>query len=112
MYYPDHIWQLMARVLHKEADTEEYEAFAKMLEEYPELQQQFELVNRLWHSPNNAQTDESDAQATVRKIISKANGEEHAHFKEIQLFDLEIAKRRRRRMIWMAAASVLAVLSF
>ncbi len=112
MNYPDYIWQLMARVLHQEADAEECTVFAKMMEQDPALQQQYELTKRLWQAPKNIQGDESDAQATVKKIIFKANVEEHEHTQEIQIFDLKNSKRRRRRILFTVAACILSVLSF
>ncbi len=105
MNHSDRIWQLMARVLNQEAAATEHEELQTLLRDDESLQQQFDLLSRIWHERESGADDESEARATVQKIIHKAEEETDL----IVLYDAAI--RRRRIRGWRIAAMVLVLLS-
>lgn len=110
MHHSDYIWQLISRALNQEASAAEREELAGFLREDELLQQQFELLSRIWEERDTIHGDESEARATVQKIIHRSEEEESEELDTIRLFDEAIARRRRRRN-WMAAASVVFIFS-
>ncbi|MCR6722259.1 MAG: FecR domain-containing protein [Chitinophagaceae bacterium] len=110
MHQPDQIWQLIARALNQEASATEREELAAYLREDESLQQQFDLLSRIWAERDTIRGDESEARATVQKIIHRSEEEESEEQDIIRLYDEAIARRRRRRN-WLAAASVLLVIA-
>lgn len=112
MNYSDRIWQLMARVLNLEATASEREELTAILQEDPMLQQQFDLLTRVWQERKSLLDDEVHAQTSVQKIISRSAQEAPpAQEAEDVISMIDDAARRRRRRNWVAAASVIAVLS-
>lgn len=107
MNYSDQIWQLMARALNQEATTVEWEELSALLKDDAILQQQYELLTRIWQERENVGEDDSEARATVQKIIHKA---EEEGVDVIYLFDQAVIRRRRRRN-WVVAASAVIVLT-
>lgn len=105
MNHSDRIWQLMARVLNQEASAIEHEELQTLLHADESLQQQFDLLSRIWQERESGADDESEARATVQKIIHKAEEETDL----IVLYDAAI--RRRRIRAWRIAATVLILLS-
>src|SRR5690606_6224646 len=105
MNHSDRIWQLMARVLNQEASAIEHEELQALLHADESLQQQFDLLSRIWQERESGADDESEARATVQKIIHKAEEETDL----IVLYDAAI--RRRRIRAWRIAAMLLILLS-
>ena len=105
MNHSDRIWQLMARVLNQEASAIELEELQTLLHADESLQQQFDLLSRIWQERESGADDESEARATVQKIIHKAEEETDL----IVLYDAAI--RRRRIRAWRIAAMLLILLS-
>ena len=56
----------MARVLNQEATSEEREELADAMQEDAILQQQFELLSRVWQDRVSLLDDEAHAQASVQ----------------------------------------------
>jgi transmembrane sensor len=99
MENPERIWQLMSRVLTNEASTEEQEELFAVLEKNEQLQQQYELLKRLWKEKEDPVSDEENTRQAVISIINKAETEIDT-FKRIRI-------RRRRRNIAIAASFLL-----
>ena len=75
MNYSDRIWQLMARVLNQEATSEEREELSAAMQEDAILQQQFELLSRVWQDRVSLLDDEAHAKSSVQKIIHRSKEE-------------------------------------
>jgi ferric-dicitrate binding protein FerR (iron transport regulator) len=97
------IWHLIARVLNGEATTKEQHELFDILRQDESLQQQYDLLSRIWkEKEGNLEFEDKDAaQTTISRIINKAEREGR---------HIELPAERNhftRRRIWMAAASVL-----
>jgi transmembrane sensor len=102
---PAQIWHLIARNLNGEASVREQEELLKMLQEDELLQQQYDLLSRIWKEKqrNTEYEDRDAAQNTISRIINKA---------ELESIDLPAGKRRLRKIkVWLAAASVIVIIS-
>lgn len=93
METPERIWHLIARVLNGEALSDEQEELHVLLAENAHLQQQYELLKRVWKEKENEGKDEEHAKQYILKIINKAETKIDS--------DLQYAagKRLRRRRI-------------
>ena len=101
------IWHLIARVLNGEATSKEQHELFDILSQDELLQQQYDLLSRIWQEKEgNLEFEDKDAaQSTIYRIINKAESEgRHIELPEEQ-------NRFSRRRIWMAAASVLVLVS-
>ncbi len=99
----DRKWHLLARSLNKEASSCEQEELAMLLNEDPSLQQQFEILSRLWQDRSAADTDNQDVQQAVQKIFYRA---------ELAVGpSAPPSSRRRRTLFYTAAVVVLLVIS-
>lgn len=99
------VWQLVARVLNNEASTEEQQELIEILRRDETLQQQYDLLARIWKEKETRidYPDKEAAQNIISRIINKAEDEDTYN----ALFPLK--KRSNRKRIWLAAASVLVV---
>lgn len=105
------IWILMARSLSGEISIEEKEELLELLGKNVELQQQYELMIRLWkHEKPNTAIDEHTSQEDrehVARILQIAKKKQAEFLMEEQLDetyddaneDVELAKARRKRRI-------------
>ena len=101
------IWHLIARVLNGEATSKEQHELFDILRQDELLQQQYDLLSRIWQEKEgNLEFEDKDAaQSTIYRIINKAESEG-------RYLDLPVENNRfSRRRIWMAAASVLILVS-
>jgi transmembrane sensor len=100
------VWQLVARVLNNEASTEEQQELIEILRRDETLQQQYDLLTRIWKEKesNIDYPDREAAQNIISRIINKAEDEDTY----IALFQNKIRSNRKRN--WLVAASVLIVL--
>lgn len=64
------IWLYMSRSLSNEATTAEIEELMQLLSEDAALQQQYDLMKRLWNA--NSYTDDSTDEKGISRIISRA----------------------------------------
>ena len=55
MNNPEKIWLLMSRNLSGEASTEECEELMRLLQEHPELQQQYIILQQTWKTGSIAE---------------------------------------------------------
>lgn len=88
MESPERIWQLIAKVLNDEASSPEQAELADLLQQSPLLQQQYEVLTRIWKEKENNTSDEEDAKQHILKIITRA---------ETETTDQERVTRRRKR---------------
>ncbi len=97
------IWALMARCAFKEATEEEYSSFQALLQQNPQLQQQYDwflqLVSREGAPANDFAVPEAD---TINKILSRA-----ALLENEQQFKKE---RKITNRTWAVAASITALI--
>jgi ferric-dicitrate binding protein FerR (iron transport regulator) len=101
------IWRLIARVLNGEASSKEQQELIDILRQDESLQQQYDLLSRIWKEKNgHIENEDSDAaKKTISRIINKAE-------QESRYFDMPVQRNRQiRRKVWMAAASVLILVS-
>jgi transmembrane sensor len=97
------VWQLVARVLNNEASPEEQGELAAILRSDESLQQQYDLLTRIWKEKagNSEYPDKEAAQKTISRIINKAEDE------DLSIASFQLKNHSGRRKIWFAAASVL-----
>ncbi|MEO5564143.1 MAG: FecR domain-containing protein [Chitinophagaceae bacterium] len=99
MESPERIWQLIAKALNDEASSQEKAELFHLLQQDPALQQQYELLTRIWNEKHDLPGDEEDAKKHISRIITRA---------ETEKADEEIAvPRRRRRRIRIVTYSLL-----
>lgn len=109
MEIPERIWHLMARVLNCEASSMEQDELCTLLSQNPHLQQQYELLKRVWKDGENnpdSYRDEEQIKRYISKIINKAetvidNREE----------ELTRRRRRRRRAIALSTLTLLIAIA-
>ena len=98
MESPERVWHLMGKALNNEASSSEKEELSELMRDSLELQQQYELLARIWKEKEDYAQDESDALRHITRIIKRAETEP-------QKDGLKYAHRRRRRVI-IAIASI------
>lgn len=104
---PAQIWHLIARTLNGEASLQEQEELLKVLQQDELLQQQYDLLSRIWkEKQENIEYENKDAaQSTISRIINRAEFEGRH-------IGLSSGKRLlSKRKVWLAAASVIAIVS-
>jgi transmembrane sensor len=106
---PVNIWHLMARVLNGEASGKEQQELIELLRQDESLQQQYDLLTRIWKEKEAGagyhEGERESARNTISRIINKV---------ELTAGQIEPAagtSRIRKRAIWLAAASVLILIS-
>ena len=93
----------MAKVLNNEASATERDELFDLLQQDLSLQQQFELLNRIWKEKETDLKDEEDARQHILKIINRAETEADTQ-------EISIARRRRRRRLAATAALLLVAI--
>lgn len=70
------IWILMARVLGNEASPEDHSELLNLLENNPELEQQYNSLNKLWQANNNADSGfAANNNQQIQRILNKGSQE-------------------------------------
>jgi transmembrane sensor len=106
MEMPEQIWFLIARTLSGEASSQEQQQLQEILQKDEQLQQKYDLLSRIWAAKqeNLQQENNNEAKSIVSLIIYKAETENG--------YEVPVLKRRLNwRKVFMAAASVLVVVS-
>lgn len=103
MELTDRKWYLIARALNDEASSQELDELSVLLQQDDSLQQQYELLTRIWKERDARVEDEENAHQTVLKIINRAES-------EIETIELDIARRLRNRRRIIVIGCLLAVL--
>lgn len=104
MEMPAHIWHLIARTLNGEASLREREELSQMLQNDSLLQQQFEILSRIWKdNEDKLLVEDSDAARTaISRIITRAEV-------EIPIVEIRSKSRFGGKRAWLAAASILVL---
>lgn len=106
MHTSPSIWVLMARSLSGEASVQEEQELHAILQQNPLLQQEYDIMVRLWHQQENA-VDDREAKQSVRQIINKASGTNQA-----VVIDLSASNKRKVLLRWaVAAVTFLAIIT-
>ena len=92
MEIPERIWHLMARVLNDEASPQETEELSVLLEQDESIQQQFELLTRIWNEKDHGIDDEGNTRKLILKIIDRAETET-----EVENVNREAGRKSRHR---------------
>jgi transmembrane sensor len=103
MEMPERIWHLVARVLNSEASFEEEEELLELLQNNPHLQQQYELLKRVWTEKAGENKDEEQAKQYILKIINKAE------IKKDNVVWQTTRRRRRRRIIAISSFVIIII---
>jgi ferric-dicitrate binding protein FerR (iron transport regulator) len=107
MDIPDKIWHLIAKSLNREATLQEQDELCALLREDEALQQQYNLLSRIWTEKSDTEIIDGDtARNAISRIISKAEsdqGSEDSYFLRIR------SKRLKYRLIAMAASLILVL---
>jgi transmembrane sensor len=104
MQFPERIWHLIARVLNNEASSTEREELMQLLSGDETLQQQYELLSRIWKERDHSVADEEYASNIIAKIIDRAS-------METEETERRSSRLRRRRRAYMAAAALILLVS-
>jgi ferric-dicitrate binding protein FerR (iron transport regulator) len=106
-----HLWILMARSLNDEATIQEKEELNNILRQDESLQQQYDLLDRIW-SDKTARLNNESENSSVTKAISKIIT--LAELEKIQFDDDDAPKNRkfvRRRRILLTSLALLIIAS-
>ncbi len=95
----------MSRSLSGEATSSEEKELHDILQQNPDLQQEYDVLVRMWHLKENAIND-AEAIQSVKQIIHKAQAEQGVD--SIPMFD---TKRKNYRWLAVAAVFVLIFIS-
>jgi len=104
MQFPERIWHLIARVLNNEGSPAERDELTQVLGRDEPLQQQYELLSRIWKERDHSVADEEYASNIIAKIIDRASMETE----EIQR---HASRLRRRRRVYMFASVLVLIMS-
>ena len=104
---PDQIWYLIARVLNAEASPSEQEELNDLLSKDETLQQQYDLLVRIWKEKSDNIKDEDNiiASDTISRIIRRAAIESD----DAEMVITRRKRQRRRRNISLMAACLVCV---
>ncbi|HKO80560.1 MAG TPA: FecR domain-containing protein [Chitinophagaceae bacterium] len=106
---PTHIWYIIARKLNGEASPQEEQELIDLLRQDEELQQQYDVLVRIWKEKHGEIKDEDNINArnTISRIINRASSENNDN-------DIEVApfrnRRRFSRRISLVISSVVIIL--
>lgn len=99
------IWLLMSRKLSGEASAEEISTFNTLLNNDPEIQQQYECMLALWESHGNNQQDQLINHDNIINRLNTTTDDEN-----LLMFEQHILNRKKRnRFNWIIAASVAGI---
>ncbi len=103
---PEQIWYLIARALNGEASGSELEELRNYLDQDESLQQQYDLLVRIWKekSEDDKDDDQITAGDTISRIINRAINESNEEESSAK------GRRRRRKSIFRAGSSLALLL--
>ncbi len=93
----------MSRSLSGEATSEEEKELHDILQQNPQLQQEYDILVRMWHQKENAIND-TEAIQSVKQIIHKAQAEKAVE--SVPMF----RNGPRKNYRWLAAAAVFVLM--
>jgi transmembrane sensor len=106
MELPEKLWHLMARVLNSEASSAEQAELFEQFAQNPHLQQQYELLKRVWKEKEDERRDEEQAKQYILKIINKAETKIDSDLQETVT-----RHRRRRRVITISSFALIMIIT-
>lgn len=92
----------MSRSLSGEATSGEEKELHDILQQYPHLQQEYDILVRMWHQKEQS-IDDLEARQSVKQIIHKAKEKEAGTVVTLP------AARNRKKYLWIAAAAAIIV---
>lgn len=92
----------MAKALNNEASLPETEELCQLLAQDESLQQQYELLTRIWKERDHNEEDEEDANNIILKIIDRASH-------ETGLAELHSPRRSRRGLFVLVTVLILLI---
>ncbi len=95
----------MAKALNNEASPEESEELSLLLNQDEAVQQQFELLSRIWKEKGQGVDDDGNARKLILKIIDKAQAQTDSDQSEEEMLNARRRSRRRRRKFFITAAA-------
>lgn len=112
MEIPERIWHLMAKELNKETSPEESEELSILLKQDDEVQQQFELLSRIWKEKSQSVDDDGNARKLILKIIDRAQAQtDESEQSEEERLNIRRRSRRHRRMFFITGAAAIFILT-
>lgn len=108
---PTHIWYIIARKLNGEASPQEEQELIDLLRQDEELQQQYDVLVRIWKEKHGEIKDEDNINArnTISRIINRATSEGNDNDIDIEITPFR-KRRRFRRRISLAISSLIIIL--
>ena len=104
METPERIWFLLSRNLSGDATEQDKEELNELLQQHPELMQQYDLLHQLW-SVNTPVGEEPATNDKLTRILQLAEAETAARQSEVPIIRI----KKRRKLYW--AAAVVAALA-
>src|SRR5688500_19055618 len=98
METPERIWFLLSRSLSGDASEQDREELDRLLQEQPELMQQYDMLHQLWsvHTPSH---EEPVAGAKINRILQLAAAETNSK----QAAGTVVRINKWRKLYWAAA---------
>src|SRR5689334_12123091 len=103
METPERIWFLLSRSLSGDATEQDKEELNILLQQHPELMQQYEMLHQLW-SVNTPVHEEPAADDKVNRILQLAAAES-----TVKPGSAPVVRIKRWRKFYWAAAVVTAI---
>lgn len=99
----------MAKALNSEASPEESEELSVLLKQDDTVQQQFELLSRIWKEKGQGVDDDGNARKLILKIIDKAQAQADSEHSEEEMLIARRRSRRHRRMFFTTASAIFII---
>lgn len=101
METPERIWFLLSRSLSGDATEQDKEELNSLLQQHPELMQQYDMLHQLWSVNANAY-EEPAADDKINRILQLAAAETEA---------APVVRIRKWRKLYWAAAAITAIIA-
>ena len=98
METPERIWFLLSRNLSGDATEQDKEELNELLQQHPELMQQYDMLHQLW-SVNAPASEEPATNDKLNRILQLAEAETAAGKPETPVVHI----KKRRKLYWAAA---------
>jgi transmembrane sensor len=102
METPERIWFLLSRNLSGDATEQDKEELNELLQQHPELMQQYDMLHQLW-SVNTPASEEPVTNDKLNRILQLAEAETAAGKLEPPVIRI----KKRRTLYWAAAAVIV-----
>ena len=104
METPERIWFLLSRSLSGDASEQDKEELNRLLQQQPELMQQYEMLHQLWaiNTPANEEPAAGDKIDRILQLAAVENGDKQSVSPVVRI-------KKWRKLYW--AAAIIAALS-